>query len=186
MAKLMEGPSIESLATETVRLVAGEDSSASALTADRHQTARPFGFRCCPLREGSTGPPLILLPALGGDARITSTLCRQLNDDQAVYVFRPRGLDQELSPHTEIADMAEDYLTALRELHPTQPPRFSKIDAGSQKKCRASVTSTFIGKSRASGESNDRQHCHFSPRSLNCLRKLRTRTCAGRQPATKF
>ncbi|HEX3599214.1 MAG TPA: SDR family NAD(P)-dependent oxidoreductase, partial [Lacipirellulaceae bacterium] len=121
MAKLMEGPSIESLATETARLVAGEDSSASGDGGGSSSDGAPVWVPLIPLREGSAEPPLILLPALGGDARYYIDLVQQLNDDQPVYVFRPRGLDQDLPPHTEIADMIEDYLTALRELQPVGP-----------------------------------------------------------------
>jgi thioesterase domain-containing protein len=58
---------------------------------------------------------------LGGDARYYTELVHELGDDQPVYVFRPRGLDQDLPPHTTIAEMIDDYLPALRELQPTGP-----------------------------------------------------------------
>ncbi len=121
MAKLMEGPSIESLAAETARLVAGggelPDASTSATGGADSERWTPL----LPLRETGSRPPLILLPALGGDSRYYIELVQQLGDDQPVYVFRPRGLDQDLPPHLTIAEMIDDYLAALRELQPAGP-----------------------------------------------------------------
>ena len=119
MAKLMEGPSIESLATETVRLVVGgAAASADASAADAEpETWSPL----VALRANGSRLPLILLPALGGDSRYYNDLVRELGDDQPVYVFRPRGLDQELPPHESVEEMIGDYLPALRELQPTGP-----------------------------------------------------------------
>ncbi len=122
MAKLMEGPSIESLATETARLLAdgaGESASTSISTTDGESalTWTPL----LPLRETGSSPPLVLLPALGGDSRYYVELVQQLGDDQPVYVFRPRGLDQELPPHLTISEMIDDYLPTLRELQPVGP-----------------------------------------------------------------
>jgi thioesterase domain-containing protein len=65
--------------------------------------------------------PLILLPALGGDARYYVDLVQQLGEDQPVYVFRPRGLDQDLPPHLTVAEMVDDYISALREFQPAGP-----------------------------------------------------------------
>jgi acyl transferase domain-containing protein/thioesterase domain-containing protein/acyl carrier protein len=121
MAKLMEGPSIESLATETTRLLTvGADEShdtSSATDIKSPQTWTPL----LPLRETGSRPPLILLPALGGDSRYYMDLVQQLGNDQPVYVFRPRGLDQDLPPHLTITEMMADYLPALYALQPAGP-----------------------------------------------------------------
>jgi myxalamid-type polyketide synthase MxaB len=123
MAKLMEGPSIASLASETARLVAGGDapdgdgSSSASTTKAGAETWTPL----IQLQTGDILPPLILLPALGGDARYYGDLVQQLDSDRPVYVFRPRGLDQDLPPHTHIEEAMRDYLSALREIQPTGP-----------------------------------------------------------------
>jgi myxalamid-type polyketide synthase MxaB len=121
MSKLMEGPSIESLATETTRLLtAGADDSHDASSAAEikpTQTWTPL----LPLRESGRRTPLILLPALGGDSRYYMDLVQQLGNDQPVYVFRPRGLDQDLPPHLTITEMIADYLPALYALQPAGP-----------------------------------------------------------------
>ncbi|HEY3393633.1 MAG TPA: SDR family NAD(P)-dependent oxidoreductase, partial [Lacipirellulaceae bacterium] len=124
MAKLMEGPSIASLAEETVRLVAGAaPASTSAKVAEEW-------IPLLALRAGRSGdstalvevlPPLVLLPALGGDVRCYAELVQQLGEDQPVYAFRPRGADQDLPPHRSIEEMIDDYAAALRKLQPTGP-----------------------------------------------------------------
>ena len=121
MAKLMEGPSIASLAEETARLVAGSgaDASGSMTNVSAADIAANW-VPLVPLKEG-TRPPLILLPGLGGDARYYADLVQQLDDDQPVYVFRPLGLDQDVPPHVTIAEMIAAYLPALRELQPVGP-----------------------------------------------------------------
>ena len=90
MARLLEGPSIESLAGDLSSLLAGEDpagepaASASAFTK---------------LRAGE-GPPLVTLPTLGGDALCYRELAGALTGPGAVYALRPRGLDgAEAAPH---------------------------------------------------------------------------------------
>jgi acyl transferase domain-containing protein/thioesterase domain-containing protein len=129
MAKLMEGPSIASLAAETARLVAG-DAGASGGESAPGGTGDTTWSPLVPLRSDGTRPPLILLPALGGDARYYADLVQQLDDDQPAYVFRPRGLDQDLPPHLTIDDMIGDYLAALRELQPKGPYQLAGWSTG--------------------------------------------------------
>jgi thioesterase domain-containing protein/acyl carrier protein len=121
MAKLMEGPSIESLAAETTRLVAGGGELPDASTAARGEANAEAWTPLLPLRAMGSRPPLILLPGLGGDSRYYIELVQQLGDDQPVYVFRPRGLDQNLPPHQTIMETIDDYLPALRALQPVGP-----------------------------------------------------------------
>ncbi|MEX0586986.1 MAG: alpha/beta fold hydrolase, partial [Pirellulales bacterium] len=73
------------------------------------------------LRAGGDRPPLVLLPALGGDVRCYAELAQQLGEDQPVYAFRPRGVDQDLPPHLTMEEMIADYAVALRDLQPSGP-----------------------------------------------------------------
>jgi thioesterase domain-containing protein len=111
----MEGPSIASLAEETVRIVAGGDSP----SAD--ETRAEEWVPLLALQASGTRPPLVLLPALGGDVRCYAELVQQLDEDQPVYAFRPRGADQDLPPHQSMDEMIADYATALRQLQPEGP-----------------------------------------------------------------
>ena len=79
MAKLMEGPRIASLAEETVRLVVGErlqragsDSVRMARSLKRARRTK-LGRRWWRCGRAAARPPLVLLPALGGDVAL---LCR--------------------------------------------------------------------------------------------------------------
>jgi acyl transferase domain-containing protein/thioesterase domain-containing protein/NAD(P)-dependent dehydrogenase (short-subunit alcohol dehydrogenase family)/acyl carrier protein len=122
MAKLMEGPSIASLAAETSRLLTdGAGGSTDGSTETTSSATAAEWTPLLPLRETGNRPPLILLPALGGDARYYLELVQQLGDDQPAYVFRPRGVDQDLPPHLTITEMIADYLAALRDLQPVGP-----------------------------------------------------------------
>jgi len=120
MAKLMEGPSIASLAAETARLLGvggAESASVSSAAAAEKSAWTPI----VPLRENGSRTPLFLLPGLGGDSRYYADLVEHLGEDQPVYVFRPLGLDQPLPPHRTIDEMMADYVPALRDLQPTGP-----------------------------------------------------------------
>jgi NADPH:quinone reductase-like Zn-dependent oxidoreductase/thioesterase domain-containing protein/nucleoside-diphosphate-sugar epimerase len=122
MAKLMEGPSIATLAAETARLVvASADDGAVSSAADGTDADAQAWTPLLALRSSGSRPPLVLLPALGGDIQCYAELVHQLGDDQPVYAFRPRGVDEDLPPHLTMAEMMADYAGALRALVPTGP-----------------------------------------------------------------
>jgi thioesterase domain-containing protein len=73
------------------------------------------------LRSEGSRPPLVLLPALGGDVQCYAELVQRLDKDQPVFAFRPRGLDQDLPPHLTVAAMIADYMAALVALQSSGP-----------------------------------------------------------------
>jgi acyl transferase domain-containing protein/thioesterase domain-containing protein/NADP-dependent 3-hydroxy acid dehydrogenase YdfG/acyl carrier protein len=124
MSKLMEGPSIASLSAEASRLLVRAASGAAEDGSRPARIVEATGEAWSPLlglRSTGSRPPLVLLPALGGDVRCYAELAHQLGDEQPVYAFRPRGVDQDLPPHLTMEEMIEDYLAALRELQPAGP-----------------------------------------------------------------
>jgi myxalamid-type polyketide synthase MxaB len=74
--------------------------------------------------------PLFLLPALGGDIRCYADLVQQLGEEQPVYAFRPRGIDQDLPPHLTMEEMIGDYVAAVGELQPNGPYYIAGWSAG--------------------------------------------------------
>jgi acyl transferase domain-containing protein/thioesterase domain-containing protein/acyl carrier protein len=128
MAKLMEGPSIASLAEVTAQLISA-GAKAGSERADRTKNAEEWSPLLA-LRSAGSRPPLLLLPALGGDVRCYADLVQQLGDDQPVYAFRPRGVDQDLPPHLTMDEMIADYFFAVRELQPTGPYYVAGWSAG--------------------------------------------------------
>jgi NADPH:quinone reductase-like Zn-dependent oxidoreductase/thioesterase domain-containing protein/aryl carrier-like protein len=122
VARLMEGPSITALATETARLVVasafnGKSPITNSVSVDSNQQWTPL----LALRSEGTRPPLVLLPALGGDVKCYAELVQRLGEDQPVFAFRPRGLDQDLPPHLTMAEMSADYMAAIVSLQPAGP-----------------------------------------------------------------
>ena len=65
------------------------------------------------LQSSGDRPPLFLLPALGGDIRCYADLVQLLGEEQPVYAFRPRGIDQDLPPHVTMDEMIRDYVAAV-------------------------------------------------------------------------
>ncbi len=129
MAKLMEGPTITSLAQETARLVIeGADNVERPVTlrAKSDEEWTPLFA----LRPTGTRPVLVLLPALGGDVRYYAEIVQELGDDQPVYAFRPRGIDEDMKPHQSMAEMMIDYVAALRKLQPNGPYRLAGWSTG--------------------------------------------------------
>ena len=125
MAKLMEGPSIASLATVTAELlVAGRQSDAGTLATDEEWTP------LVALQTSGSRPPLFLLPALGGDIRCYADVVQLLGEEQPVYAFRPRGIDQDLPPHLTMPEMIRDYVAAIGELQPNGPYHIAGWSAG--------------------------------------------------------
>jgi myxalamid-type polyketide synthase MxaB len=126
MAKLMEGPSISSLAAETVRLVLGKAGSPGEAALSAGSMAEGGGSETAwqpllTLRAEGTRPPLVLLHSLGGDVRCYAELVRELGPDQPVYAIRPRGVDDNQPPHLTIDEMIDDYAAALSERLPAGP-----------------------------------------------------------------
>src|SRR5690606_18738695 len=124
MAKLLEGPSISSLAGDVVTLVLGDIA-----TGDGQSETTGEWQPLVELKKGTTAP-LVFLPALGGDVRIFSDLVPHLQPDRRVIVFRPRGLDDASPPVTSMHELVEDYARELRKVQPTGPYHLGSWSAG--------------------------------------------------------
>ncbi|MEN1678305.1 MAG: SDR family NAD(P)-dependent oxidoreductase [Planctomycetota bacterium] len=107
MAKLLEGPSIDSLAEELAKLLTDGDGPA------KQDEWAPI----TPLRRGEA-PPLVLLPTLGGDALCYRTLAERIESPAAVTALRPRGLGDGLATHQDMSRLAADYAVAIGTLQP--------------------------------------------------------------------
>jgi acyl transferase domain-containing protein/thioesterase domain-containing protein/acyl carrier protein len=125
MAKLMEGPSIASLATVTAELLSVGTRASGAARASVEEWSPLVA-----LQVSGNRPPLFLLPALGGDIRCYADLVQFLGEEQPVYAFRPRGIDQDLPPHLTMEEMIDDYMAAVRDLQPAGPYYIAGWSAG--------------------------------------------------------
>jgi thioesterase domain-containing protein len=124
MAKLLEGPSIASLAVDTLALITGDElAESSTLQSDGWDPL-------VKLRDGKLAEPLVLLPALAGDVGCYHQLVQQLSIDRPVVAFRPRGMDDPNPPHDDMRQMAADYAAALRRMQPEGPYYIAGWSAG--------------------------------------------------------
>src|SRR4029079_1791747 len=105
-------------------LVAGRQAEVSVQAAAKEWTP------LFALQSSGDRPPLFLLPALGGDIRCYTDLVQLLGEEQPVYAFRPRGVDQDLPPHVTMVEMVSDYVAALREVQPSGPYYIAGWSAG--------------------------------------------------------
>lgn len=122
MAKLLEGPSIDSLAAELSRLLGDAQPGGASQQAGAWEPL-------VSLKQG-TGPALFLLPALGGDIYCYRELASKLETPGPVYAFRPRGMDDSLPPHRAIEELASDYAAAIRRVQPSGPYRLAGWSTG--------------------------------------------------------
>jgi thioesterase domain-containing protein/acyl carrier protein len=125
MAKLLEGPSIASLAVDTVGLITGEEAIITSVAVESDKW-NPL----VKLRDGSAAEPLVLLPALGGDVGCYQELVQKLSLDRPVVAFRPRGMDDVNPPHSDMQQLANDYAAALRNMQPEGPYYIAGWSAG--------------------------------------------------------
>ena len=120
MAALLEGPSIKSLASETVRLIADPDLEVDVAGGSEDGAAEQWEPLVA-MRTAGSGPPLFLLPSLGGDIRCYDDLVQKVSGDRPVFAIRPRGLDDAVLPHQSMREMAQDYAAAVHKQFPEGP-----------------------------------------------------------------
>lgn len=113
MAKLLEGPSVTSLAEAAAELLVGDSVPAG-------ESEKQEWVPLVTLKPGQ-GPPLYLLPSLGGDVSSYRQLAMAFDGPNPVLAFRPRGLDTDQPPHDRIREMAIDYTDAILKHQPSGP-----------------------------------------------------------------
>ncbi|HEY0602171.1 MAG TPA: amino acid adenylation domain-containing protein, partial [Herpetosiphonaceae bacterium] len=73
------------------------------------------------IQPGADRPPLFCVHPIGGHVLCYVKLAQQIGADQPVYGLQVRGLDVDQVPSTSIAEMAAEYLAAIREVQPHGP-----------------------------------------------------------------
>ena len=74
-----------------------------------------------PLRSSGSRVPLFLVHPADGDVLAFAMLARRLGPDQPTYGLRARGIDDGMPPHSTMAEMATDYVAAIRNVQPHGP-----------------------------------------------------------------
>jgi len=65
--------------------------------------------------------PIFLVHPIGGHIYIYRDLANSLGNEQPVYGFKAKGIDEEAQPLTQIEEMATHYINALRVIQPEGP-----------------------------------------------------------------
>ncbi|MFI1234601.1 amino acid adenylation domain-containing protein [Nocardia salmonicida] len=92
----------------------------AALAAQLDERAEVGFDPLVPLRPG-TGTPLFLVHPIGGNVLCYLELSRYLPDDQPLYGLQAAGLETGSTPAESIAEMASNYIAALRRVQPAGP-----------------------------------------------------------------
>ena len=89
-----------------------------------HEVFAGVGVGCSgavPLQTSGTRTPLFLVHPGDGDVLAYPVLARLLGPDQPSYGLRARGVDDGLAPPSTLAEMAADYVDAVRRVQPRGP-----------------------------------------------------------------
>lgn len=126
MARFLEGPSVTSLAeaaaplfgdgSEAASNPAGDATVPPALAGSRNGASAEWTPIVTLAREGNQ-PPLYCVHPVGGDIRCYLDLARALGD-RPVHALRARGIEPDQVPHEAMADLADEYIAAIRRLQP--------------------------------------------------------------------
>ena len=91
---------------------------AAVLRRDGNSTSRASLVN---IRPQGNERPLFFVHGAGGGASTYVELANRLEMDRPLYAFQPRGLYDDMAPHTNIQAMAADYLAELRVVQPQGP-----------------------------------------------------------------
>ena len=82
------------------------------------------------IKSTGTKPPLFSLHGGGGNLLVYRDLALALGEDQPVYGLQPRGLDGRLQPSNSIYEMAEFYISQIRQIQPQGPYYLAGLSTG--------------------------------------------------------
>lgn len=96
---------------------------AERLGASQAQGGTPVVRSRClvQLQEGTQGPPLFFVHAMGGQVLFYRELARCIDPSRAAYGFEAVGLNERERCHTSVEEMAAYYLQELRSVQPEGP-----------------------------------------------------------------
>jgi amino acid adenylation domain-containing protein len=92
-----------------------------AQLADILRSTAPVSSPLVPIQPTGTLPPLFCVHGLGGNVLGYADLARNLGREQPVYGLQSVGLDADRAPHTSLEEMAQCYVTEIRNLQPQGP-----------------------------------------------------------------
>jgi acyl transferase domain-containing protein/thioesterase domain-containing protein/acyl carrier protein len=118
MSVLMQSPTIADLA----ELIRGEVQPNGGSETGSASHKPQFEF-VVPMHTGpvADGTPLFVVSGMFGNVLNLSHLAHLLGEDRPFYALQARGLYGDVPPHESFEEMAQDYLTEIRQIQPKGP-----------------------------------------------------------------
>ena len=96
---------------------ANEDISSPNTSISQHTFSRTL----VPIQTAGTQPPLFFVPGILGNVFYLEPLARHLGADQHFYGLRSLGLEEAISPYTQIEEIAAHHIQSIQSLQPCGP-----------------------------------------------------------------
>jgi amino acid adenylation domain-containing protein len=106
------------LSVETVFLAPNIRDMAAII---RQNARSPASSLLVPVQPEGTNEPFYCVHDISGDVFVFHELSSRLGKERPFYAVRARGLANGEKPHTDIQDMASDYIRAVKALQPRGP-----------------------------------------------------------------
>ncbi len=87
----------------------------------RQQSERRPWSCVVPIQPAGKNEPLFCVHPAGGNVLCYLELAQQLGANQPLYAFQAYGLEAEQTPYSEVAEMAQIYITAMKTVQPHGP-----------------------------------------------------------------
>ncbi|GLR45874.1 hypothetical protein GCM10007880_63920 [Mesorhizobium amorphae] len=91
-------------------------------------SARPSAL--VPIQTGGSRAPLFCPHPFGGHVVLYTPLAKALGADQPLFGLQARGLSGEAKPHLSIAEMAGEYIEAIKSVQPRGPYQLVGLSMG--------------------------------------------------------
>lgn len=114
---LFDYPTLETLVDYLAIAVLGLENSTPTLT-NSHQD---YYSTLVTIQSQGTKPPFFCLPGILGNVFQLEPLARYLGNEQPFYGLRSLGLDEDIEPCTNMADIAAHHIKAIQEIQPNGP-----------------------------------------------------------------
>ena len=114
-------PTVEALADYLFQEIFAEKDSPSLQTKDNSTGNDFFLSTLVPIQPQGSKPPLFFVSGILGNVFDFQQLAHHLGSEQPLYGLRSLGLEEDLPPYTQMADIATHHIKALQAVQPTGP-----------------------------------------------------------------
>jgi thioesterase domain-containing protein/acyl carrier protein len=114
---LFDYPTIEALVDYlAIEVLDLEESTSTLLNANSDYCSTLVA-----IQPHGSKPPFFCLPGILGNVFELEPLARYLGNDQPFYGLRSLGLDEDIEPYTNMADIAAHHIKAIQQIQPSGP-----------------------------------------------------------------